>query len=83
MLRGPCSYSHVTIARAMIHHYSRVTRKRVTTYQCCMDCNHHDSRSLLMRYSVSISYSHNVFLPLCSWARMLGLSILVYASLKL
>jgi hypothetical protein len=33
-----------------------------------------------MRYSVSISYSHNVFLPLCSWARMSGLSILVCAS---
>jgi hypothetical protein len=44
MIRGPCSYSHVTISRAMTHHYSRVTRKRVTTYQCCMDCNHHDSR---------------------------------------
>jgi hypothetical protein len=36
-----------------------------------------------MRYSVNISYSHNVFLPLCSWARMSGLSILVCASLKL
>jgi hypothetical protein len=43
-IRGPCSYSHVTISRAMTHHYSRVTRKRVTTYQCCMDCSHHDSR---------------------------------------
>jgi hypothetical protein len=31
-IRGPCSYSHVTIARAMTHHYSRVTKKRVTTY---------------------------------------------------
>jgi hypothetical protein len=41
-IRGPCSYSHVTISRAMTHHYSRVTRKRVTTYQCCMDCSHHD-----------------------------------------
>jgi hypothetical protein len=44
MIRGPCSYSHVTISRAMTHHYSRVTEKRVPTYQCCMDCNHHDSR---------------------------------------
>jgi hypothetical protein len=30
-----------------------------------MDCGHHDFRCLLMRYSVSISYSHNVFFPLC------------------
>jgi hypothetical protein len=80
---GSCSYSHITIARAMTHHYSRVTRKRVTAYQYCMDCSHHDSRRLLMCYSVSISYSHNVFLPLCSWARMSGLNILVCASLKL
>jgi hypothetical protein len=43
-LRGPCCYSHVTIARTMTHHYSRVTKKRVTAYQCCMDCSHHDSR---------------------------------------
>jgi hypothetical protein len=42
-LRGPCSYSHVTIARAMTHHYSCVSKKRVTAYQCCMDCSH-DSR---------------------------------------
>jgi hypothetical protein len=32
---------------------------------------------------VSINYSHNVFLPLCSWARMSELSILVCTSLKL
>jgi hypothetical protein len=44
MIRGLCSYSHVTISRAMSRRYSRVTRKRVTTYQCCMDCSHHDSR---------------------------------------
>jgi hypothetical protein len=43
-LRGPCCYSHVTIARTMTHHYSRVSKKRVTAYQCCMDCSHHDSR---------------------------------------
>jgi hypothetical protein len=43
-LRGPCCYSHVTIARAMTHHYSHVTKKRVTAYQCCMDRSHHDSR---------------------------------------
>jgi hypothetical protein len=43
-IRGPCSYSHVTISRAMTHHYSYVSKKRVTTYQCCMDCSHHDSR---------------------------------------
>jgi hypothetical protein len=30
-----------------------------------------------------ISYSYNVFLQLCSWAHMLGLSILVCASLEL
>jgi hypothetical protein len=30
-----------------------------------------------------INYSHNVLHPLCSWARMSGLSILVCASLKL
>jgi hypothetical protein len=30
-----------------------------------------------------ISYSYNVFLPLCSWAHMSGLSILVCASLEL
>jgi hypothetical protein len=41
---GSCSYSHVTIARAMTHHYSCVSKKRVTAYQCCMDCSHHDSR---------------------------------------
>jgi hypothetical protein len=29
------------------------------------------------------SYSYNVFLPLCSWAHMSGLSILVCASLEL
>jgi hypothetical protein len=44
MIHGPCSYSHVAIPRAMTHHYSRVTGKRITTYQCCMDCSHHDSR---------------------------------------
>jgi hypothetical protein len=44
MIRGPCSYSHVTISRAMTHHYSYVSKKRVTVYQCCMDCSHHDSR---------------------------------------
>jgi hypothetical protein len=43
-IRGPCSYSHVTISRAMTHHYSYVSEKRVTAYQCCMDCSHHDSR---------------------------------------
>jgi hypothetical protein len=43
-LRGPCSYSHVTISRAMTRHYSYVSKKRVTTYQCCMDYSHHDSR---------------------------------------
>jgi hypothetical protein len=31
----------------------------------------------------SISYSHNVFFPLCSWAHMSGLSTIVCASLKL
>jgi hypothetical protein len=56
---------------------------RVTAYQYCMDYSHHDSRRLLMCYYISISYSHNVFLPLCSWVRMSGLNILVYASLKL
>jgi hypothetical protein len=30
-----------------------------------------------------ISYSYNVFLPLCSWAHMSGLNILVCASLEL
>jgi hypothetical protein len=30
-----------------------------------------------------ISYSYNIFLPLCSWAHMSGLSILVCASLEL
>jgi hypothetical protein len=44
MIRGACSYSHVTISRAMTHHYSYVSKKRVTAYQCCMDCSHHDSR---------------------------------------
>jgi hypothetical protein len=29
-IRGPCNYSYVS-------------KKRVTTYQCCMDCSHHDS----------------------------------------
>jgi hypothetical protein len=43
-IRGSCSYSHVTISRAMTRRCSRVIRKRVTTYQCCMDCSHHDSR---------------------------------------
>jgi hypothetical protein len=33
-IRGPCSYSHVTISRAMTHHYSYVSKKRVTAYQC-------------------------------------------------
>jgi hypothetical protein len=33
--------------------------------------------------AISINYSHNVFLPLCSWARMSELSILVCTSLKL
>jgi hypothetical protein len=33
-----------TLPRAMTHYYSRVTGKRITTYQCCMDCNHHGSR---------------------------------------
>jgi hypothetical protein len=49
-LRGPCSYSHVTIARTMTHHYSCISKKRFTAYQCCMDCSHHDSRWLLMCY---------------------------------
>jgi hypothetical protein len=49
-LRGPCSYSHVTISRIMTHHYSRVSKKRVTAYQCCIDCSHHDSRWLFMCY---------------------------------
>jgi hypothetical protein len=40
MLCWPRCYSHVTIARVMTHHYSRVTKKRVTAYQCCMDCGH-------------------------------------------
>jgi hypothetical protein len=44
MLRGPYSYSHVTIARGMTHHYSCVSKERVTTYQCYMDCSHHDFR---------------------------------------
>jgi hypothetical protein len=43
-LRGPCCYSHVTIARTMTHHYLCVSKKRVTAYQCCMNCSHHDSR---------------------------------------
>jgi hypothetical protein len=43
-IRGSCSYSHVTISRAMTRRYSYVSKKRVTTYQCCMDCSHHDSR---------------------------------------
>jgi hypothetical protein len=43
-LCGSCSYSHITIARAMTHHYSYVSKKRVTAYQCCMDYSHHDSR---------------------------------------
>jgi hypothetical protein len=30
-----------------------------------------------------INYPHNVFLPLCSWARMSELSILVCTPLKL
>jgi hypothetical protein len=98
-LRGPCCYSHVTIARTMTHYYSRVTRKRVTAYQYCMDCSHHDSHWLRMRYydgenpngsaytpllmcAVSINYSHNIFLPLFSWARMSELSILVCTPLN-
>jgi hypothetical protein len=32
--------------------------------------------------AVSINYSHNVFLPLCSWARMSELSILVCTPLN-
>jgi hypothetical protein len=32
---------------------------------------------------ISINYPHNVFHPLCSWAHMSGLSILVCTSLKL
>jgi hypothetical protein len=40
---GSCSYSHVTISTAMTHHYSYISKKRVTTYQCYMDCSHHDS----------------------------------------
>jgi hypothetical protein len=32
---------------------------------------------------ISINYPHSVFHPLCSWAHMSGLGILVCASLKL
>jgi hypothetical protein len=31
---------------------------------------------------VLLSYSYDVFLPLCSWAHMLGLNILVYSPLS-
>jgi hypothetical protein len=62
--------------RAVIHNYSYVSAINnawTTVIKTPGDCSGVNS----------INYSHNVFLPLCSWARMLGLSILVCASLKL
>jgi hypothetical protein len=35
------------------------------------------------RDCTGVSYSYNIFLPLCSWAHISGLSILVCASLEL
>jgi hypothetical protein len=70
-------YCHVHYA----HHYSHVTKEAATVYQYCMDWD------IMAPGDCSgvtcISYSYNVFLPLCSWAHMSGLCILVCASLEL
>jgi hypothetical protein len=74
-IRGPRNYWHVTISRAITHHYSCGLLPINVAWTAAIITS--------ADYSVSIRYSHNVFLPLCSWARMSGLSILVCASLKL
>jgi hypothetical protein len=64
------------VGRAVIHHYSYVSAINVAwtaVIKTPGDCSG----------VTSISYSHNIFFPLCSWAHMSGLSILVCASLKL
>jgi hypothetical protein len=64
------------VGRAVTHHYSHVPAINAAwtaVIKTPDDCSG----------VTRINYSHNVFLPLCSWARMSGLSILVYASLKL
>jgi hypothetical protein len=62
--------------RAVIHHYSYVLAINAAWTAIIKtpgDCSG----------VTSISCSHNIFFPLCSWAHMSRLSILVYASLKL
>jgi hypothetical protein len=78
MIRGSCSYSHVAISRAMTHHYSygllpiNATWTAVIMTPADYSC-----------VTLSALVIHNVFLPLCSWAHLSGLNILVCASLKL
>jgi hypothetical protein len=63
-------------SHAVIHHYSYVSAINdawTAVIKTPGDCSG----------VTSISYSHNVFFPLCSWAHMSGLNILVCASLKL
>jgi hypothetical protein len=58
------------MGRAVIHHYSHVSAINATWTAAIMVPSDYSGVT-------SISYSHNVFFPLCSWARMSGLSILV------
>jgi hypothetical protein len=64
------------VGRAVIHHYSHVSAINVAWTAVIKTPGDYSGVT-------SITYSHNIFLPLCSWARMSGLSILVCASLKL
>jgi hypothetical protein len=70
----PCCRMHYA------HHYSHITKEAATAYQYCMDYGQHGARRLLRR--TRISYFYNVFPPLCSWAHMSGLDILVRAPLS-
>jgi hypothetical protein len=62
--------------RAVIHHYSHILAINVAWTVVIKTPDDYSGVT-------SINYSHNVLLPLCSWAHMSGLSILVCASLKL
>jgi hypothetical protein len=63
------------------HHDSRVTEEAAATYQYYMDYGHYGARRSSGRYWHWIHLY--VFPPFCSWAHMLGLSILVRAPLEL
>jgi hypothetical protein len=70
------AYSPRYAGRAVIHHYLYVSAIKAAWTAVIKTPDDYSGVT-------GINYSNNVLLPLCSWARMSGLSILVCASLKL